>query len=1269
MALTLNATLQTQLDGNTRHPICKVVSESFANPIPFDGNSLALSNASNFRPDIARISTGQLAMVYESNASGSVFNVNITDITRSFWNQYTVSTGDGSVELYNVVICEMSDGNLLCSYAYLQSGTYNIKTWIIDTNGDDVSSSSNTVFTLADATYTYQDHYLLYDSEANLYYLFYTYATDATPTYTLAYRSSSDGITWGSENVITLTGISNTNIISNVHAFQSADNDIILSFQYEYDTDPVSGWVTYNVFYAVSDDNLATFATPTQVSSYTAFGQSGIQPQVEIKDDGNVYFVFVENIGVSYFDDTTPGVLTDISNVWPIHVHLYNNLLYVVSANAGTGTKELGGMYVIDPTDMSIVTQYTQTTSPGFTASFWSANHVGAFQLNSSAGKYMAAASLDYSSGSNIGVIALATYDGVTDTTEEYVFNGDLGAHGLVENVTVDLHEDDYPVFYKFEVRGCAIDEANDRLYVLLCINTGTYAMLIGYIDLTESKDPISGKYTWNEVYYSLASDITDAYGLNNAQYDPCFGFNTSFFGYMPSNDLLVHCGFSSIGDDYYAVAIISASGQIQDVKAYDIDSRFPRFGPNRAWIYDNIMYADFVYTGLYNQEDFYGMMIWDMVTDTVRYDRPTYATQDEYTIYDMDFNDIGNGYIFLGMADGAVRYNIGTRYFELWDKDNTPGFGGNDSIANQINDVDTITFDTVNNDVFAGGGESVSKWAGVRKFNVNGYYYIGQYAIGTKVTTDLGLGAINDFTVPEMETHISLVSDAANVLWAFWDHYDSVNQVYDIYWGIDLGSIDISSDLPLGSSVQIVWDLEYPATLSFSVARGHLYDPHNALSTLNFALVRGRKITVQFGELISSVEYFQNQGTFVVEEGQLSYVKGNHPVMNVSCTTIQNIWQEHTLVATDYYDGQSPKNIVDDLLSTWSVLTAAEYDITAFDDTHTIWNQWTDISFWDVIKAIMDHFGYIGYFDVDGVFINRKVDFTKAIDHTYSDNTQIIEFTPHSGYGSFVNGVRVIGETHELIEVLYEAEQVAQLNGTLGWWMETEVKKIYYSEDQTLMGRNPVLDPTISLADFQYLIFKGGGQEYISFVDPENLYCEVTLIGPNLIGVVVGLAAAAVTLGTTAIECSYDCGIYIMGTNLTLSLLIYALLAVANWAFNLFVQPIGEMRQTVQYLAQDTSFRDALNGQNVTEEIEDPLCYSVDQCERVAKYELNVAKFQRNRLKFRKLAHLQDEILDKMSIVHPFSNVSVELIATNITRSLVIGGEMTDNIEGWRVV
>jgi uncharacterized protein involved in tolerance to divalent cations len=133
-------------------------------------------------------------------------------------------------------------------------------------------------------------------------------------------------------------------------------------------------------------------------------------------------------------------------------------------------------------------------------------------------------------------------------------------------------------------------------------------------------------------------------------------------------------------------------------------------------------------------------------------------------------------------------------------------------------------------------------------------------------------------------------------------------------------------------------------------------------------------------------------------------------------------------------------------------------------------------------------------------------------------------------------------------------------------------------------------------------------------------------------------------------------------------------LTSTSHWSFDLYAKPMGQEKQTVQFTVNDTEFQQKLGGIVVEEKIEDAMCYSTNECERVARYEMMIVQQQRMRLTLTKLAHLQDELGDTIQFVHPYSQSNIRMFITALTRRYTQGhpgeseGYFFDDLEGWRI-
>jgi hypothetical protein len=423
---------------------------------------------------------------------------------------------------------------------------------------------------------------------------------------------------------------------------------------------------------------------------------------------------------------------------------------------------------------------------------------------------------------------------------------------------------------------------------------------------------------------------------------------------------------------------------------------------------------------------------------------------------------------------------------------------------------------------------------------------------------------------------------------------------------------------------------------------------------------------------MISGVETMQAQGSFIVTEKSMTYRRGEHPVMRVTCEDIRTLWQQSTITATEFYDAANPADVLLDLVTTHGNLNA-ETQVDLPNDLvggHTIDHQWIDTKTMDCIKDITDHWGYYPFFDVTGKFTIRQIALTASPAHIYTSANSLIGFSPDDSYGDFVNQVIVKGEGRYFIEVTYAEELMTSDAGTMGWWGCSETKRYYFSDDQKAKARLPRLANIESPSINVLFVEKGGGEVSMSTIDPDGYYVEVYIAAPDLILVVVSSIAALVAMAAIAMSCTLECGYYIFACAILTSVVFYLLAAVANYSFDIYARPTGSEKQTFQAEANDYDLQREL-ASIIKTEIDDPFCYDVANCQLVADREMAIVQAQRARVTFEKIAHLQDEIGDIIQIVHPYSGQAMNIFITSLSRTYSkpegsADGGVIDRIEGW---
>jgi hypothetical protein len=954
---------------------------------------------------------------------------------------------------------------------------------------------------------------------------------------------------------------------------------------------------------------------------------------------------------VLFIRDTTAGYCgTANTETQAMHFDEISRTLFVLKGNTDAGTKNVSCILAIDVDAWTIEKCYNSSASSPKFSTLYANNHVWWFEDRGMSGYNGVAMQYSYWT---------ALINNQAQTITQYNF-GDNVTYSLVKNVDWELYaEYEWPIQLDFD--GTCLDTVNDRLWM---IARDTYSANhyteVGYIDITEQPDPITGYYTWHNLFFKYQSGLL---------YHWCTPSNGGF-RVFPDEGKILLSGTQSFSDyrGRCRVYLLSTGSQY---KSYieSSNSGFPYRGISHAIIHDNKIYCAFPYESNYGQSERRGLCIIDMTDDSVRYKRPTFATRDDYGLKDLTLIDgeTSTPRILMDCTDGNCIYDINSETWTIFNSGNVPGWESGGVM---------VEYDPVNNTIFS-SYKIVQAYREDGSFQ-NHFKFDGAYQ-GT--AANFSYSNLEQLTTFSESSEGDMALDEDDVIWFSWI-YDDPDLGSSLMWDRTDFSPEIGDFLVAGTPVKIEWEVEKYAKATFTLARGDLFDPTNLNSIYAPTLLKGRMVDIYLGET-SGTDYYQLQGEFFIVGSRTRFDKHGHPQITLECEDMSTFWDEYVITATAGYRNTGMSDILSDLLEDMLNLTSNDYVVPNFDNLHGLYTQWVDVSMEDIMADIDTHFGCFRHWGVDRKLRLKQIDFTADVDHTYSDLLQIHNYAPADKYASFINAVVVKCEGITPFEVLWDEESIGQVDGTIGYWSKQEKIRFYYNEDHTRQVRHPRLDVIQSIKDFSPLMeFLGAdADEYISYEDPDETFLDIKIEAPDRAVYVLAFAASTLALGVAATVCdSYGtkpgwCGVMIFLTNLSMSALIQVLSAVANYRYNIHGRPIGHELETYQGRWDDTVFQTFLGGIEITNEFEDPLSYTVAHCVMVAAQEGDIIMAQRNRVNFEKTAHLQDELGDIIEIQHPISLQTLKLFIAKLTRVFIrpkagsqSGGKFTDTIDGWRI-
>ncbi|MDX9788885.1 MAG: hypothetical protein RBT11_19065 [Desulfobacterales bacterium] len=1261
--ITLDPALLSAQNSMERLPIVKMSSSTYLPELPFDGSIFNPNFAENeVAPNMIRLSDDSLAILYSEPQYDRVYFMR-SDADKLQFTQPVVIYDGVSSEFIPCMV-ELPNGNIGVILVDVPNGL--IRRMVITPAGAVVTAlstiqdwstsytiSGGTVVKLANGTYMAAIGIL----------------NESTGVWSIGSYASADFLAWGAISYFSLPGLADDREKLNPCLYQASTGALVLAIEYA-SFENENGQIITNIFTFLSNDNGVTWAAGDQVTNYTNLAQDAKYPSIAEKSDWDIILAYTEEETVRFIDADSVGYLAAsggeviYDDLYPTEMHYdpATGLLHVLNSYNSSGTKHIVGLLTIDIATWTIQKAVTNHTVPAF-SDIYTANNILSDKWRSD-GQFLC---FGISGGFHFAV-----YNAEADTIVQYSLNESI-TYGLDPNMNAQMSVGcAYDINHSCPVIAAQVVASDRRLYLLLAYSSAYCAtIIVGSIDLAENVDPITNLASFTEVWkigYQATRLVITQGDDNN-------------FLVSPDDDLLFVAAHNSlaVGNEQYhgGLWVIQLStGQLIFSMNYITNSSFHKCGIRRLCYANGHLYGSFDYCENYGQEDRRGLMDINIAAQSVSYHRPTYASLDSYALNGKTVGPDGKILIATTTEFGVVTFDPQTYEWTYYNEETVPGIANGGLLGFR-----SVAYNPTDQTIFAGAywttGYQTKSY--VAAFNETGAFQQSKYYTGALVEGNTYSFSAEPavLTLNSYDYDASVVYDETDSLWAVWTNRRITKR--SVMWDSETQSPDLTSRLVSGTPIDITWDITGPNRLTFSLADGHLFDPQNALSTLSNAVKKGRVIDISFGETIGGVPYWQSQGLFIVTENRVSYVKGSAPVISVTAEDQRTVWEHMNIVATEDYSSAMPDNILIDLLQDHCGLTASGYDVPAFANEHECFIQWVDQSFADIVKSLCDHFGYFACVDTSNKVTFRRIDLSRAETDNIYPQAVIIEFSPEDNYSNFVNQVVVNGESHDNIEVLYEAEAIKTLNGTLGWWGGENKVKVWYSEDKSRTCLNPRLEVHQSVKDYGPFmgLFSGYGSEGIVGEDDLHQWCEVKTEMPSLIGYVIGEIALLVGTATMAMTCdgSRNCGIYIAMTSTACSALFETLSSVAMYHYTVWASPVGYEKQQISGKADDVEKQQEMNGQIVTESIDDPFCYEVGHCLMVAAFELGIARAQRNTVKVVKTAHLQDEIGDIVSLSHPYTGQPIRGFATGLTRSYLKpdsndGGDggFTDTVTMWRL-
>jgi len=1245
--LNLNATLASAQDDISRHGLVEIKSVGQFNPLPLL-SGLRVSDESSkkeIEPVTMIHSTGRLLSAYfDCDNTGDdtnwYINYGWSDVSRVLM-EYTRFAIDTAHHPHGLSICELANGNIGITYIdhHPSSDSY-LRYKVIDVTGDEldpavsgiiatwgnVYTSGPTVIKLVDDSYVLA--YVLYDTGSTHYHLYY--------------QTSSDFTTWGSANEVA-DGLDATFQKGNPSLNQEIDTDEIYLWFDRVDQIGPNGEEIKNIYYCVD------WAAAVKWSNFDSYGESGEHPVAVQKTSNQMYVVF-DKIRNSLTMDTGTADWIGTDDARDMHFDPATNILHVVTGNSGGSGGEFRSVVDIDVTAWEVDATWSTASIPAFDTEF-DGDDPGWKRFKGN-GKYVIVG------GPNI----LNVLDTQSNAITHYYFR-DTGGHS--QNVTWDKHTG----YADTEDSFCAavVDANAQRVYCLMA-NGYIYNLhcQVGWIDLTEA----GPTYTFNEMVDYHSTDLLNFIHSDGVVVGAMIG--QAEIRVFPSDDFLVVNWWNATYVGATLVVTISTSS-LYRFWAQAYYSNYPYHGLWSCALLNGVLYGGIYYYS--GQPSAKGACLAHIASSIFEYKVPSYAAVNNYNLNDAVVTE-DDKILFASNGYGIALYDPGADYWYLYDNTSVPGL-----TPNAGENFGVIDYDQATQKIYAGVIRD-GAWNGIVTFDRGGALRQSHYSIGT-YTVSWSWSTADPFVNQTEDFNASVVVDPDdNGLFAFWvsGTYQSVDTV--IMWAKEEGYFDLTSLIKRQSGIKRRDTIDGANELEFTVSNGHLFDFHNLKSLWRTFLKKGRRLTLREGCKIGGVDYWQELGTYIITQAQMSgYKRNSYPTMLIKSQDEIWKWKQISITATPLYDGQYAEDIIVDLITRYTTFEAGDISLPTFDNRRLLYYQQLDTDLWTCVEELARSCGYYVYLTVTNTISARRISISNSVDLAFTNNNMVEEWTPDDSYSDLTNRVVVHGEERGFIEILQEEERVATLRVTHRWNTGKKTYVIWYDERRSRRCKYPRMNPLESVRSLAFRLARKGTETlvddsaYDAVAEYHDKYCKVIVDTPSLVKAFT--AAILALLGSFLIPNGW------VKDAIRLAALITALEILAsttNVSYEIFARPVGYARRTCQSDEEapannDETLQDEIGGIIVKKEFTDPLCYEAYHCNLVAAYEMMVARMQRRRYKLTRVCDLRLEAGDTITMPHPWSGDTMTLFATDVSRivnppkpgeSQEAYSSWYDEIEGW---